>query len=203
MQASERLPVRRREPLRESHGLGMVRKVRNVIRTVLVLAAMGAASVGMATEVAAQDGVRRPPAIFLSGGWSTPEIDSLSGGMVMGAGLELPLADWAMIVPSVQRRESKFPTFTKPTWAVDFAFQGYRDFGKLSPYIGFALGAAFDLRDERTFAEDFVIATYGGMAGLRYALLDHVVVRGEARYRYLDGFDQGTLLTTFGLGWVF
>lgn len=201
--ASERLPFGAGFALRESHGLGMVRKVRNVKKTVLVLAGLGFATIGFSTGVSAQDGVRRPPAVFLTGGWSTPEVDSLAGGSVIGVGLELPLADWAMIVPTVQRRESAFPTFTKPTWALDFAFQTYRDFGRISPYLGFALGAAFDLRDERAFTEDFVVATYGGMAGARYSLSRHLVVRGEGRYRFLDGFDQGTLLTTVGIGWLF
>lgn len=181
----------------------MVRKVRNVKKTLLVLAGLAIATVGFSEEVSAQDGVRRPPAVFLTGGWSTPEVDSLAGGVVMGVGLELPLADWAMVVPTVQRRVSEYPTFSKPTWAVDFGFQAYRDFGALSPYLGFALGAAFDLRDERTFTEDFVVATYGGMAGIRYSLTRRIVVRGEARYRLLDGLEQGTLLTTFGVGWVF
>lgn len=70
------------------------------------------------------------------------------------------------------------------------------------PLVGVARGQAVTLNDDDGF-------TLNAGLGLKYALTEHLVLRGEARYRYLDKvvdrFDHqlNTFETTVGLGWRF
>jgi opacity protein-like surface antigen len=70
------------------------------------------------------------------------------------------------------------------------------------PLVGIAGGQAVSIGDDDGF-------TLNAGLGLKYALTERLVLRGEARYRYLDKvvdrFDHqlNTFETTVGLGWRF
>ena len=166
---------------------------------IAVVFAMGATEASAQDRDPAADGVRRAPAVVLRAGHFGAEADSLDAGLVVGVGFELPLSNWAMLRPSVARRTVGWPSEDRAEWLLDFGAQFERRVGDLYPFVGVSLGALFDLRDERAFTEEYVVATYGTMAGARWEFSDRLGIRGEAHWRWIDGFEHGALSTTAGL----
>ncbi len=178
-----------------------------VRRGVGVLMAL-AIGLGGASGISAQadddgQGVLRMPAILIYGGMAGTAIDSVDAGPVIGVAVDLPLASWIILSPSLDRRIERWPDGDRPQWMLDFAFQAERRMGALRPYAGVALGAAFDFRDDRRISEEYFQSTYQAMGGVRWDLFSGLMVRGEARWRFFDGFEDGKGQVTAGLGWSF
>lgn len=126
----------------------------------------------------------------LSGGWSPNSVTRL-------AGRDIDLDLYTVDVDAVWN----FNSGQRLTPYV-LAGVGYASADLDQPIAGVAGGQAVSLRDD-----DGITLNAG--AGLKYALTDRLVLRGEVRYRYLDKVvdrldDQlNTFETTLGLGWRF
>lgn len=163
----------------------------------------GAAGV-LAQDPVDGDGVRRPPAVSVHAGWFGAEADSLEAGPTVGISFAFPLASWIVLSPQVDRRTVVWPgDDTRAEWILDFAVQAEYSVGAWAPYAGLSVGAVFDFRDERAFSEEYVIDAYGAMGGVRWSLTDRIGAKAEARWRFLDGWEDGALATTAGISWRF
>ncbi len=105
--------------------------------------------------------------IELSGGWSPNNVTKLAGG-------DVDLDLYTLDLDGVWN----FRTGTALTPYV-LAGVGYATANLDRPLVGVAGGQAVTLNDDNGF-------TFNAGAGLKYALTDHVQLRGEVRYRYLD-----------------
>jgi hypothetical protein len=146
------------------------------------------------------------PALVLTGGVVSADLSSeapTSDGTVFGLRLDFPLASWIVLEPSIERLSLDVGDDTSVRWQLDFGLWGELPVGAIRPYVGAALGALVWPGDQRPPEEDFVIATYGGMAGLLYDVTDRVGLRGEARMRWLDGLKTKTTTFDAGLSWRF
>jgi hypothetical protein len=156
----------------------------------------------------AQDSPLPNPALSLIGGTMSFDngIDSISvdNAAVVGLRFELPLSRIFTLEPGVEHA-----TWTDPDevdqirWTVDFAMHAEWAFGRFVPYAGGNLGTTFNFADDRPADADFVSALYGGHAGLRVEVIPHLLLRGEVRHRWYDGFDASQTLYAAGVGWRF
>jgi len=126
----------------------------------------------------------------LSAGWSPNNVTKLAGGDV---DLDLYTVD----LDAVWNFNNG-----SPLTPYLLAGVGYATADLDRPLVGVAGGQTVTVSDDNGF-------TLNAGLGLKYALTEHVVLRGEARYRYLDKvvdrFDHqlNTFETTVGLGWRF
>lgn len=124
-------------------------------------------------------------------------------GSMLGVRVDLPLGGWAVLEPTLERLSLDGTGATQTRWQVDFGVRAEFPLGPVRPFMGGALGALLWPSDDRPIEADFVVATYGGFAGLRYDITERIGVRGEARRRWLDGLESSTTTLGIGLGWRF
>jgi outer membrane protein len=128
--------------------------------------------------------------IELSGGYSPSSVTKLAGNDV---DLDLYTVDLDAVW--------NFSTGSALTPYL-LAGAGYASANLDRPLTGISGGQLVTLSDDDGF-------TLNAGAGLKYALTEHVVLRGEVRYRYLDKVvdrldnQLNTFETTLGLGWRF
>lgn len=128
--------------------------------------------------------------IELSAGYTPTSVTKLAGG-------DVDLDLWTFDVDAVWN----FSNGSALTPYV-VAGVGYATADLDRPLVGIAGTRAVSLKDDNGF-------TLNAGVGLKYALTDHVVLRGEARYRYLDKVvdtldnQLNTFETTIGIGYRF
>lgn len=146
------------------------------------------------------------PGLVLVGGVVSTDfgdVDPADDGVMVGLRFDLPLASMIVLEPSVERLSLDTPDEASVRWQLDFGVRGEMPLGRLRPFAGAALGALLWPGDARPAAADFVAATYGGMAGVRWNAHDRVDLRGEVRLRWLDGLESTTTTFDAGIGWRF
>lgn len=159
-----------------------------------------------AAQAQAENEVLPSPRIVLVGGAVTTALDSLSGagdGSMIGLRLDLPLSRRTILEPSLERLALDGDPQAQVRWHVDFGIRAEIAVGPVRPFMGAALGALLWPGDDRPATGDFVAATYGGLAGLRYDVSDRIGLRAELRRRWLDGLDSSTTTYGAGLSWRF
>lgn len=133
--------------------------------------------------------------------------DPTGDGVVFGMRLDLPLGSHLVLEPSAERLALDYAgddgEDTSVRWQADFALRGEVPLGRVRPFAGGSLGALLWPSDTRAPEDDFVTATYGGLVGAALMLTDRVGVRGEARFRWLDGLESRTTTLAAGLSWRF
>lgn len=131
------------------------------------------------------------------------EVDPADGGTAVGLRFDLPLASVVVLEPSVERVSLDTSDEASVRWQLDFAVRGEVPLGRLRPFAGLAVGALLWPGDARPAAADFVVATYGGLAGARWRATSRLDLRGEVRLRWLDGLESTTTTFDAGVGWRF
>jgi hypothetical protein len=135
------------------------------------------------------------------------ESDPTGNGTLFGVRLDLPLWSHVVLEPSAERLALDYVNEgseeTSVRWQADFAVRGELPLGRIRPFVGGSLGALLWPGDARAPEDDFVTATYGGLAGATVALTDRIGLRGEARLRWLDGLESRTTTLAAGLSWRF
>lgn len=146
-----------------------------------------------------------PRIMVLAGAVTTDfgEAAAAGDGSTIGLRMDLPLGTRAILEPSLERFSLDADSETQVRWQVDFGIRVEMAAGPVRPYIGGALGALLWPGDKRPTISDFVVATYGGFAGLRYDVSDRIGLRGEGRRRWLDGLNSSTATFGIGLSWRF
>jgi len=160
----------------------------------------------MASLAQADEAVLPSPRIVLLGGALTTDFGGAAAagdGNTLGLRMDLPLGARAILEPSLERFSLDADSGAQVRWQVDFGIRAEVAAGPVRPFIGGALGALLWPGDNRPSIEDFVVATYGGFAGLRYDVTDRIGLRGEARRRWLDGLKSSTTSFGIGLSWRF
>ena len=165
-----------------------------------MVAFLGWVILPVASQAQTDEAVLPSPRMVLLAGAVTTDFNGATGGdgSVLGMRLDLPLGDHAILEPSLERLSLDGDPEKQVRWHVDFGVRTEIAVGSVRPYLGAALGALLWPGDNRPTTEEFVVATYGGTAGLRYDVTDRIGLRGEARRRWLDGLESST--TTFGVG---
>lgn len=155
------------------------------------------------SQGSAQEDVLPGPGVVLVGGAYDLDTDSTDTGAFFGLRLDFPLSSWTVLEAGAERARYDHAGASETRWVTDFAVRAEWPSGRVHPYLGGSLGAVYDLDDERSASEDFVAAIYGGLAGMRVDLTDHVGVRLEARARWFDRFEDRAFLYAAGLRWRF
>ncbi|NNF39554.1 MAG: hypothetical protein HKN71_12860, partial [Gemmatimonadetes bacterium] len=128
-------------------------------------------------------------------------------GVVFGVRLDLPLGSHLVLEPSGERLALDYTRDggeeTSVRWQADFALRGELPLGRVRPFAGGSLGALLWPGEARAPEDDFVTATYGGLAGVAVSLTERIGVRSEVRLRWLDGLESRTTTLAAGLYWRF
>lgn len=145
------------------------------------------------------------PGMTLVAGVISPDLADGAGapddGTMIGVRLDLPLASWIVLEPSAERLDLGGGGDTR--WQVDFGVRAEASVGRVRPYAGGSAGALLWPGDARPTDADFVVATYGILAGVRVPLGSRFGVRGEGRFRWLDGLERSTTTVDAGVSWRF
>ncbi len=168
----------------------------------LLLVACGAAPLTGQID----DAVLPSPRIVLAAGGLTADLAppaDAEGGHLLGARLDFPLANRVMLESSVERASIDAGESSVTRWQLEFGARLEWPLGRVRPFIGGGAGALLWPGDERPATADFVVATYGGMGGVRIDLTDRFDARGEVRRRWLDGLESSVTTFGVGLGWRF
>lgn len=148
-----------------------------------------------------------PPTLTVTAGaFVRSDFRSDGTAPVWGARIRFPLSRWVAIEPAFYL--TSFTVDDPPEdvdreghlTMVDFQLQLQLPTGRVRPYLGVGAGGAADFRDQRG-ADDFVMSTFTGAAGVHVGVTERIRLVGEVRLRSLDDFAGRGVGLHAGVAW--
>ena len=178
----------------------------NTVRFASVLAALLTLGLGSsaAAQTSAQATASLRPSVSLSGGAFQYDLSGTGTAPMIAARAELPLsrhflAEGGLTVARPEQQFGATTTFIVPEAQLQ-AQLPLAD-GRIAPYLGAGVGAAFDRRT-RALGGTQTDLSVSGATGVRYWVTDQLGLRAELRARGIGtGFEGAAAEWTLGTSW--